>query len=92
MVFPSAPLPAPRPPCPWKPLGEQLVAARFRRGWTPWYVASQLGYAVTTVRYWERGLHRPHRRALHELAALFALPYAELAALAGYPADDGDAR
>ncbi len=76
-------------PSQWQSLGDRLLRARVRRGWTRQEVAAHLGRPVATVQYWELGSHRPQRQALHALAALLDIPYAELAALAGYRVDEG---
>jgi transcriptional regulator with XRE-family HTH domain len=75
-------------PAQWKSLGDRLLRARLRRGWTRPDFATHLGRPVGTVQQWELGNHRPQRRALHELATLLAIPYTELAALAGYAVTD----
>ena len=81
---------SPRPPllAAWQPLGRRLTAGRVAQGRSLAQLAPPLGVRANTVRCWETGHFRPRAPLLHRLAALLDIPYAELAALAGYPVAD----
>lgn len=89
MVFPPGPAPPWQSYRPWRLLGARITAARVARHWTMPQLAGLVLMGVTTVRLWETGQRRPRRHTLRRLASLLAIPYDELAALAGYPVEAG---
>ncbi|MCP4383137.1 MAG: helix-turn-helix domain-containing protein [Hyphomicrobiales bacterium] len=67
-------------------LGDQIRAARRRRGWGQAELARELDLRQQTVSRWERGESRPQRHVVAKLASLLDLDQRELVALAGYGA------
>ncbi len=47
---------------------------RRAQGWNHHELALRLGVNSATVQSWERGMHRPHPRSLHQMATLFGVP------------------
>ncbi len=102
MVFPPDPLPPPRhrsgrrrrqPPPQGRAalttFASRIVTARTTRQLSIAVVATGLGVEPQTLARWEAGRTRPSRHKLRRLATLLDVPFAELAALAGYSIDAG---
>src|SRR6266545_2422893 len=72
-------------------IADTIKQERRRRGWDQAELARRLGaIGQQTVSRWERGLSRPRRRVVAQLAELFEIDAASLLRAAGYVAPTAD--